>query len=85
MVKKQKTGDTSFMIHDTISIKLLTRLRSYFSNLNGQKFQYSFRATINPMNICSLEAKTALQDLLRWNLYFDLRIELVNDICAVIV
>ena len=72
------------MIHDTISSKLLTRLRSYFSNLNGQKFQHRFRATINPMNICSLETKT-LQHLLRWNLYLDLRIELLNDICAVII
>ena len=72
----------NFKIHDINGIKPLNRLRLHFSHLNEHKFRHNFRATIDPMCSCGLEPETTLHYLLRCNLYFDLRTELLNDICA---
>ena len=71
-----------FKIHDTNGIKLLNRLRLHFSHLYEHEFRHNFRATIDPTCSCGLEPETRLHYLLRCNLYFDLRTELLNDICA---
>ena len=63
-------------------IKLLSRIRLHFRRLNDHKCWHNFRATIDPMCSCGLEPKTMLHYLLRWNLYSDLRTELLNDISA---
>ena len=70
-----------FKIHDINGIKLLNRLRLYFSHLNEHKLRHNFRATIDPMCSCGLEPETTLHYLLRCNLYSDIRTELLNDIC----
>ena len=75
-------NEQNFKIHDINGIKLLNRLRLYFSNLNEHKFRHNFRATIDPMCSCGLEPETTLHYLLRCNIYSDLRTELFNDICA---
>ena len=63
-------------------MKLLNRLRLYFSHLNQYKCRYNFRATIDPMFSFDLEPETILHYLLRCNLYSELRAELLNDICT---
>ena len=74
--------NSSFKIHDINGIKLLSRIRLHFGRLNDHKCWHNFRATIDPMCSCGLEPETMLHYLLRWNLYSDLRTELLNDICA---
>ena len=71
-----------FKIHDINGIKLLNRLRYHFRHLNEHNFRHNFRATIDPTCSCGLEPETTLHYLLRCNLFSDLRIELLNDICA---
>ena len=71
-----------FKIHDINGIKLLNRLRLHFSHLNEYKLRHNVRATIDPMCSSGLEPETTLHYLLRCNLYYDLRAELLNDICV---
>ena len=71
-----------FAVHDINGLKLLTRLRLNFSNLNKHKFRQNFNDTINPMCLCGKEPETALHYLLRWDFYSIHRLELLNDICA---
>ena len=71
-----------FKIHDITGTKLLNRLSLHFSNLNEHKFRHNFRAAIDPMCSCGLEPEATLHYLLSCNLYPDLRIELLNDICV---
>ena len=61
-----------FKIHEKNGIKSLNRLRSNFNHFKKHKFQHNF----------SLEQETTLHNILRCSPYFDLRIELLNDICA---
>ena len=63
-------------------IKLINRLRLFYSHLNEHKFRFSFRANIDPIFNCSLETETTLHYLLRCTLYCDLRIKIFNDIWA---
>ena len=71
-----------FAVHDINGLKLLTRLRLNFSNLNKHKFRQNFNDTINPMCLCGKEPEAALHYLLRWDFYSIHRLELLNDICA---
>ena len=50
--------------------------------MNEQKCRQNFRATIDPVYSCALKPETTLHYLLRFNLYSDVAIELLNDICA---
>ena len=70
-----------FKIHDTNGIKLLNQLRLHFSHLNEYKFRNNFRATIHSICSWGLELETILHYLLCCNLYFNLKIELFNNIC----
>ena len=72
-----------YAIHDISGLKLLTRLRLNFSDLNEHKFQYNYKDTINPMCTCGLEPETTDHYLLHCKLYTDLRLDLLNDIYAI--
>ena len=47
-----------FSIHDTISVKILTRLWIKCSNLNEHKFCHNFKDTVVPMCNCGTETQT---------------------------
>ena len=72
-----------YAIHDISDLKLLTRLRLNFSDLNEHKFQHNYKDTINPMCTCGFEAETTDHYLLHYKLYTDLRLDLLNDIYAI--
>ena len=72
-----------FAIHDTKGLKLLARLRLDFSHSNERKFSHGFKDTVDPMCKCGLETELTLHFLLRCRLYSTIRIELLDDICAV--
>ena len=44
-----------FNIHNSVGLKLLTRLRVGLSHLNEHKFKYSFSNYVNPLYSCSLQ------------------------------
>ena len=67
-------------MHDTKSLKLLTRLRLTFSHFNEDKFRHGFIDTIDPMCKCSVETETTLHFLLHCRLYSNIRTELLDDI-----
>ena len=69
-----------YAIHDISGLKLLTRLRLNFSNLNELKFRHNFKDTINPMCSCGFEPEITDYYLLRCKLYTDLRLDLLNNI-----
>ena len=69
-----------YAIHDISGLKLLTRLRLNFIHLNEHKFRHHFKDTINPMCSCGFEPETSDHYLLRYKLYTNLRLDLLNDI-----
>ena len=74
--------NSDFAIHDSKSLKLLTRLRLNFSHLNEHKFGHDFRDPVDPMCRCCLQKKTSLDFLLHCRLYSTIRAELLDDISA---
>ena len=51
------TANSTFGTNDVCGLKLLTRLRIHFNHLREHKFKHSFQDTMNPLCLCSLEAK----------------------------
>ena len=58
LIKCDKKENSIFSIYDSLSVKLLTRLRLQFSNLNEHKFRHGFGDTINTMCACGNEVET---------------------------
>ena len=71
-----------FAIHDTICLKLLTRLRLNCSHLNEHKLRHGFRGIVDPMCKWGLETETTLQFLFCCRLYSPIRKKLLDDISA---
>ena len=67
-----------FEIHGITGIKLVNRLRWHLSHLKKQ----NLRGIIYPICSCCLEPETTPNYFLYCNHCFNLRIELLNDICA---
>ena len=76
------TENSVFEVHKIKGVKLLIRLRLYFSHLNKHKFRYNFNDTINPLCSCGKEPETTLYYLLCCDLYSIYQLELLNDACA---
>ena len=74
--------NTVFAVHDINGLKLLTRLKLNFNQLNEHKFRHNFNDTINSMCSCGKEPETTLHYLLSCDFYSIYRLELLNDICA---
>ena len=74
-----------FAIHDIKGLKLLTRLRLNCSHLNEHKFRHGFKDTIDPMCKCCVKTETTLHFLLRCRLYSNIRTELLDDICILLI
>ena len=72
--------DSVYNIHDTLGIKLITRLRLSFSHLHEHKFRHNFRDTLNPMCACSIEPETTPHFLLHCQIYNNLRLTLMSDL-----
>ena len=68
-----------YAIHDISGLKLLTRLRFNFSNLNEHKSRHNFKNTINPMCSSGFGPETTVQYLFRYKLYTQPRLDLLKD------
>ena len=73
-------SNSIYNVHDSVGIKLLTRLRLGFSHLNEHKFRHNFRDTLNPLCVCMTEPETTSHFLLRCCNFDNLRISLMNDL-----
>ena len=56
-------------------------LRLNFSHSNEHKFWHHFTDKVDPMYTCGFEPEATLHYLLCCNLYFTLRLELLNNVC----
>ena len=68
-----------YAIHDISGLKLLTRLRFNFSNLNEHKSRHNFKNTVNPMCSSGFGPETTVQYLFRYKLYTQPRLDLLKD------
>ena len=73
-------ANSIYNVHDSVGIKLLTRLRLGFSHLNEHKFRHNFRDTLNPLCSCMNEPETTSHFLLRCCNFVNSRNILMNDI-----
>ena len=80
LIKCEKKENSLFSIYDPLGVKLLTRLRLQFSNLNEDKFTHGFEDTINAMCACGSEVETTEHFLLCCHLYSPQRLELFEDL-----
>ena len=76
-----KTSENSvFAIHDNNGIKLLSRFKLNFSQLNEHKFRYNFLDTINPICSCGAEPETTAHFLLRCQNHVITRSKLLKNV-----
>ena len=59
-----KPGKSTYIIHDPVGIKLLTRLQVRFSHLSEQKFRHNFADLLSPLKSCSSETESTLHSFL---------------------
>ena len=72
-----------YNILNQIGIKLLTRSRLDFSNLNEHRFRHNFKSCLNPLCSCSLETEDTLHCLLHCH-HFSMYLEdLMNNVKSV--
>ena len=58
MIIAEKKENSLFSIHNPVRVKLVTRLRLQWSNLNEHKFRHGFEDTISPMSSCNTEIES---------------------------
>ena len=58
MIISEKKENPLFSVHDSLAVKLITRLRLEFSHLNELKFRHGFKDTLNPLCTCRAKVET---------------------------
>ena len=53
----EKLENSSHNVHDPVGVKVLSRLRLQFTNLNKHKFRHVFNDTANPMCPCGTDVE----------------------------
>ena len=71
---------SSFGCHNSIGIKLLTRLQLGLSHLSEHKFKHGLQDTLNPLCSCGKEVETTFHFLLSCPNYSDERLTLLSKI-----
>ena len=67
-------------MHDTLGVKLLTRLRLQLSHLNEYKFCHNFKDRLSPLCNCGAETETTSHFFLRWQFFANERQKLRDDV-----
>ena len=80
MIVNENKENSLFSVYDPLGVKLLTRLRLQFSNLNEHKFRHGFGDIVNPMFGCNAEIEDTEHFLLRCHFYYIQRFEFSNNI-----
>ena len=77
---RKKKENSFFSIHNSVSVKLLTRLRLQLSH--EHRFRHGFEDTISPMCSCNAETKIKSNEhfLLRCHFYSAQRLDLFNKL-----
>ena len=76
----EKLENSLYNVHDPIGVKLLSRLRLQFTNLNEHKFRHGFNDTVNPMCPCGTDVETTEHFLLRCHCLSTQRFELFDHL-----
>ena len=76
----RSTANSIFGCHNSIRVKLITRLRIRLSLLRECKFQHNFQDTLNPLCSCGKEVETTFHFLLSYLSYSDKRLTLQSKI-----
>ena len=58
MIISEKKENPLFSVHDSLAVKLITRLRLEFSHLDELKFRHGFKDTLNPLCTCRAKVET---------------------------
>ena len=69
-----------FNVHNPIGIKLLSRLRLNFSQLNEHEFRHNFQDTFNWLCFCNSETETTSHYILRCPLFSEKRMKLLESL-----
>ena len=77
------TAKPIYNIHNSIGLKLLTRLRLGLSHLNEHKFKHNFQDCINPLSTCSLEIESLSHFFLHCNYFTNIRSTLFSELQSV--
>ena len=80
MIIEEKKENSLFSIHNSVGVKLLTRLRLQLSHLNEHKFRNGFEDTISPMCSSNTEIESNKHFLLRCRFYSSQRLELFDEL-----
>ena len=78
-----KLSHSIFNIYSPYGIKLLTRLRLNWNNLNQNKFKHAFSNTINPICICGGNIESISHFFLHFPEYFEARETLFDNIQSI--
>ena len=74
------SGSNIYNINNTISVKLITRLRLGFCHLRKHKFKHNFSDTLNPLCSCSIEVESTSHYFLRCHFFDALQTTFMNDL-----
>ena len=74
------TAISIFGCHNSIRVKLITRLRLGLSHLREHKFKHGFQDTLNPLCNCGKEVEITFHFLLSCPNYSDERLTLLSKI-----
>ena len=72
-----------YNIFDPVGLKLLTRLRIGFSDLNEHRFRHNFQDCMNPLCSCSLDIEDTSHYLLHCHHFSQHRIDLMNSVNSI--
>ena len=79
-IKIEKLENSFYNDHDPFGVKLLSRLRLQFSNLNKHKFRHGFNGKINPMCPCGTEVEINEDFLLRCHCFSSQRSAIFDNL-----
>ena len=74
------TANSIFGFHNSVRVKLLTRLRVRLSHLCEHKLKHSFQDTLNPLCSWGKEVETSFHFVLSYPSYSDERFTLLSKI-----
>ena len=69
-----------YNVHNSVGLKLLTRLRLGLSNLSQHKFNHNLQDWLNPLCSCSLEVKSVSHSSLHCHYYSNICSTLLNEL-----
>ena len=79
----RSSENQTYIIHDQVGIKLLTRLRLEFSRWRKQKFRHNFKGIVNPSCSSSIKVGTTFPFYLRCQFFNDIQEILMNELIDV--